>query len=99
MDFDGEVLWDIQCSGTFPHTPTIGDVDGDGVLDVVAVAAAADGSSHLWVVRGDTGKPLPGYPKTLPTGTLRAPARVPIISSFRKSSLSHYHNDLINKFT
>ena len=70
VDFDGEVLWDVQCSGTFPHTPTIGDVDGDGVLDVVAVAAASDGSSHLWVVRGDTGKPLPGYPKALPAGTV-----------------------------
>ena len=62
------MLWDRQCSGSFPHTPTVGDVDGDGVLDIVAVAATADGSSHLWVVRGDTGQSLPGYPKALPRG-------------------------------
>jgi hypothetical protein len=26
----GEILWDANLSGTLPHTPTIGDVDGDG---------------------------------------------------------------------
>ena len=62
------MLWDRQCSGSFPHTPTVGDVDGDGILDIVAVAATADGNSHLWVVRGDTGESLPGYPKELPRG-------------------------------
>ena len=30
VDLDGEVLWDRQLSGTLPHTPTVGDVDGDG---------------------------------------------------------------------
>ena len=30
VNFGGEVLWDANLSGTLPHTPTIGDVDGDG---------------------------------------------------------------------
>lgn len=30
VTLDGDVLWDKQLSGTLPHTPTIGDVDGDG---------------------------------------------------------------------
>jgi hypothetical protein len=30
IDIDGEVLWDRQLSGSLPHTPTVGDVDGDG---------------------------------------------------------------------
>ena len=30
VDALGEILWDANLSGTLPHTPTIGDVDGDG---------------------------------------------------------------------
>ena len=30
VNIDGDILWDKQLSGTLPHTPTIGDVDGDG---------------------------------------------------------------------
>jgi hypothetical protein len=30
VNMEGEVLWDAKLSGTLPHTPTVGDVDGDG---------------------------------------------------------------------
>jgi hypothetical protein len=33
----GEILWDANLSGTLPHTPTIGDVDGDGQVMCVVV--------------------------------------------------------------
>jgi hypothetical protein len=46
-------------AGTLPHTPTVGDVDGDGELDIVVVTVNEDGS-HLWVVAGNTGIPLKG---------------------------------------
>lgn len=32
IDLQGEVLWDRQLSGSLPHTPTVGDVDGDGEM-------------------------------------------------------------------
>lgn len=37
---------------------TIGDVDGDGVLDVVLPTTAGS----VWALRGDTGAPLPHFP-------------------------------------
>ena len=60
LSLNGDVLWDRQLSGTLPHTPTVGDVDGDGQLDIVVVAVNED-SSHIWALRGDTGVPLLGY--------------------------------------
>ena len=67
LDIDGEVLWDAKLSGTLPYTPTVGDVDGDGQLDVVVVAMQ-ETTSHLWVVDGATGVALLGYPIKLPGG-------------------------------
>ena len=38
VDLQGEILWDANLSGTLPHTPTVGDVDGDGqVIGTVCV--------------------------------------------------------------
>jgi hypothetical protein len=45
VDVDGEVLWDRKLSGTLPFTPTVGDIDGDGQLDIVVVAVNHDESS------------------------------------------------------
>ena len=61
VDLDGEVIWDAKLSGSLPYTPTVGDVDGDGQLDVLAIAVQ-DKESHLWVVDGSTGVALLGYP-------------------------------------
>ena len=32
VDLDEEVLWDRQLTGALYHTPTVGDVDGDGEM-------------------------------------------------------------------
>jgi len=69
VDIDGEVLWDAKLSGALPYTPTVGDVDGDGQLDIVVIAMQ-DTTSHLWVVDGATGMPLLGYPIKLPSNGL-----------------------------
>ena len=49
VDMSGEVLWDANLSGTLPHTPTIGDVDGDGqvrfILTLILMGICSDDSS------------------------------------------------------
>ena len=46
VDMSGEVLWDANLSGTLPHTPTIGDVDGDGqvrfILRLIIMGICSD---------------------------------------------------------
>jgi len=67
VDVEGNILWDMKLSGKLPHTPTIGDVNGDGVLDIVVVAVTKNGD-HLWAIDGSKGVPLDGYPIALPRG-------------------------------
>ncbi|CAE7492818.1 DEX1, partial [Symbiodinium microadriaticum] len=67
VNIDGDVLWDARLSGRIYQAPTVGDIDGDGTLDVVVAVAAIDGY-HIYAVRGDTGQILSGYPFALPAG-------------------------------
>lgn len=62
---DGDVVWDARLSGAIYHAATIGDVDGDGQLDVVVSVAALEGY-EVYALRGDTGKVLPRFPISLP---------------------------------
>lgn len=66
VSLKGDVLWDAHLSGTLPFPATVGDVDGDGQVDVVVVAATEGKGSHIYALRGDTGAVLPGYPIALP---------------------------------
>jgi len=68
VDIDGEILWDAKLSGRLPYTPSVGDIDGDGQLDVLVVAVLPDDSSHLWAVDGATGVTLLGFPIKPPRG-------------------------------
>eukprot|EP01038_Epipyxis_sp_PR26KG_P005673 gene5673-7830_t len=91
VTIEGDVIWDRQLSGSLPFTPTLGDINGDGILDIIIVSvwdmihqessnstnhnhshrksgakAHKDTICHIWILRGDTGEPLPGYPISLP---------------------------------
>ena len=70
----GDILWDAKVSGGVSQTPTIGDVDGDGDLDVVVTATyyAKDGTRgcHIWAFDGATGAVLRQFPMALPQGSV-----------------------------
>lgn len=56
---------------TYSHTVTVGDVDADGVLDVVVTAANELSADHtmmsvVWAFNGETGEALNGFPLSLP---------------------------------
>ena len=55
----------------FYNSPVLGDVDGDGKLEIVAISLSGAGNVHC--VRGN-GTELPGFPFTM---TLKSPAVAP----------------------
>jgi hypothetical protein len=68
------VKWSTPTVGPVFSSPALGDLNGDGILDVVAVAKAGDSlsigpnagdGSYVYALNGATGAPLPGFPAHL----------------------------------
>ena len=55
---DGTVLWTAALDGTPAVTPSVGDIDGDGVKDVVTGIS----SGILYAFNGTNGAPKTGFP-------------------------------------
>ena len=54
--------WD---AGAISSTVTMGDIDGDGELDVVVGLTTSTGSGEIWVLKAETGESLPHFPVRL----------------------------------
>ncbi|XP_022103687.1 protein DEFECTIVE IN EXINE FORMATION 1-like [Acanthaster planci] len=69
LDVTGKELWDSQISGSSSAGSRVADINRDGSLDIVI--ATNDG--HIWVLRGDTGKLVAGWPLDLGGRFLASP--------------------------
>lgn len=58
FNYKGKVVWEKVTSGRLSSGLTAADLDGDGILDIVATST----SGHIWAIKGDTGDVLPGFP-------------------------------------
>ena len=58
LDYQGEDVWSRSLSGPLSQSVAIGDIDGDGILDVVAITDNGD----IWVLNGETGKEVKRFP-------------------------------------
>ena len=56
------VVWSRNLGGNTVDSPALGDVLGNGQLEVVEGADTGSGGL-VWVLNGATGAPLPGWPK------------------------------------
>ena len=68
IDRNGTEIWETRVVGYPTESLAVGDVNGDGVLDVVVTTSAG----FVAALRGDTGKRLDGFPVRLPA-SIRAP--------------------------
>ncbi len=58
FDRNGKEVWETRVAGFSTQAVSFGDVDGDGVLDIVFGTM----SGALYALRGDTGAVLPRFP-------------------------------------
>jgi hypothetical protein len=58
FDKDGNQLWKAETGGYMFSSPALGDIDGDGNLDV----AIWSQDGNLYAFDGRSGSPLPGWP-------------------------------------
>lgn len=64
-DLNGKMIWETTVSSSSAAGIRVADVDGDGFME----AAFATFDGYVWVLEGDTGKVLQGWPIKLPSET------------------------------
>ena len=64
----GQSFWESRVSGYSSATPRIGDINGDGKLELVLGTS----TGHIWALDGLSGRPLEGFPVKA-KGTIHAP--------------------------
>ncbi|XP_024536256.1 protein DEFECTIVE IN EXINE FORMATION 1 [Selaginella moellendorffii] len=55
---DGKLLWEVHLKSMIAQAPTVGDVNGDGITDVVVPTA----SGNIYVLKGTDGSYVPPFP-------------------------------------
>lgn len=58
MSISRDQIWESRISGFVAQGATFGDVNGDGVMDVVLGTV----TGTIWALRGDNGKQLDSFP-------------------------------------
>ncbi|KAL6046797.1 Protein DEFECTIVE IN EXINE FORMATION 1 [Balamuthia mandrillaris] len=76
FDTFGTELWENRFFGIANQPPSLADVDGNGVLDVVLTSDAG----QIWAFAGDTGSLLPNFPILVEGRTYAKPLLLPLTS-------------------
>jgi hypothetical protein len=58
------VVWQANLGGTTTDSPAIGDLEGDGNVEVVEGADTGSGGL-VWALNGSNGSPMPGWPQAV----------------------------------
>ncbi len=86
----GKEIWETRITGFSAQGPTLGDIDNDGVVDVVVATTRG----HLWALNGKNGQASPSFlllslslsssssPRSLSFSSLSFPPSLPPSLSF-----------------